>query len=153
MNNISRDELREKLAAIEHERWSDWQKYQHSKLKAIKTVIHGKPVEGMLMLPEDYQHWEEQIATEYSELSEREKASDMEQVDRYWSLIENFVEQQVREAIEGVAIKFLDKGFNTAYHDRVMLEINQKAPLLYAEICNLVGRYQQLQSQHNTKEG
>jgi len=76
------DDLFEKLAAIEHERWADWQKYLHS---------HGIPNtqgKGYLCLPMGLiKHWERQIATPYAELSEQEKNSDREQVMRYWSLI------------------------------------------------------------------
>lgn len=85
-----KEKLREKLAAIEHQRWADWQKWLHGKLVSQT----GAPLpykDGMLMLPSDYQRWEEQIAADYSELSDEEKASDMEQVDRYWPLIEEYI--------------------------------------------------------------
>lgn len=68
------EQLREKLATIEHERWSDWQNYTH------KVYLEGNFQEFML-------RWQRQINTPYAELSEAEKASDMEQVDRYWQLI------------------------------------------------------------------
>jgi hypothetical protein len=83
-------ELREKLAAIEHERWVHWQKYMHSRLH--------KTHDGMLMSPLDYQKWEELIAAEYNELTETEKQSDREQVDRYWPLILADREAVVAEA-------------------------------------------------------
>lgn len=41
-------DLRQKLAAIEHVRWADWQYYLHSKLMPT--------IDGMVMSPEDYQH-------------------------------------------------------------------------------------------------
>lgn len=73
-------ELREKLAAIEHERWADWQRWMHKKARMTD--------QGHLIIDrEDVERWERQIATPYSDLSEKEKASDMEQVDRYWQLI------------------------------------------------------------------
>lgn len=74
-------ELYEKLAAIEHERWADWQRYLHSKCAQVNT--------GDLIIPASLvEQWERQIATPYANLSEKEKDSDREQVDRYWSLIE-----------------------------------------------------------------
>lgn len=86
--------LRQQLAAIEHERWADWQEYVHSKGKA--RVIDG---EALWCLPMGLVHaWNKQIATPYAELSEREKASDMEQVDRYWPLIERWCQEIAREA-------------------------------------------------------
>ncbi len=75
-------ELKEKLAAIEHERWADWQKYLHSR------GIEDKSGEGYLCIPMGLvKHWERQIATKYEDLTEEEKDSDREQVDRYWDLI------------------------------------------------------------------
>lgn len=69
----------EKLAAIEHERWADWQKYLHSKCIREST--------GLLIPATLVKQWERQIATPYAELSEKEKESDREQVLRYWPLI------------------------------------------------------------------
>ena len=72
--------LYERLAAIEHERWSDWQRYVHSLCK--------KQDDGSLVIPaEQVAKWEQQIATLYEELTEAEKDSDREQVDRYWPLV------------------------------------------------------------------
>jgi len=71
----------EKLAAIEHERWADWQKYLHSKCHDMEL--------GFLTIPAELvAQWERQIATPYAELSEKEKQSDRDQVARYWPLIE-----------------------------------------------------------------
>jgi len=81
--NSNIDELKEKLACIEHERWADWQKYCNQKVRQVVPVEHLKEVEDLLLT-----HWERQIATPYAALSEREQASDMEQVDRYWPLIQ-----------------------------------------------------------------
>ena len=77
---MSENELREKLAAIEHERWADWQRYMHS--------LCTRNEDGSLTIPAaSVAHWERQIATPYAELTAREQASDMDQVDRYWHLI------------------------------------------------------------------
>ena len=73
-------ELIEKLADIEHQRWADWQKYLHS--KCIKDE------KGNLIISAEFvKHLERQIETPYSELFEKEKESDREQVMRYWNLI------------------------------------------------------------------
>jgi hypothetical protein len=75
------DELLEALASIEHERWSHWQRYVHS-----KCVPQGH--DGALLIPADLvKRWEKQIATPYSELTAEEKESDREQVRRYFPLI------------------------------------------------------------------
>lgn len=82
----SRDELFEKLAAIEHERWSDWQRWLHYGAGTFRnpagTITLGKA---------DVDRWERQMNTPYEELSEREKESDREQVRRYWSLLQEFL--------------------------------------------------------------
>ena len=73
--------LYEQLAAIEHERWADWQRYMHS--------LCTTNSDGSLTIPAGLvERWEHQIATPYAELTEREKNSDREQVDRYWHLIQ-----------------------------------------------------------------
>jgi hypothetical protein len=75
------DRLLETLAAIEHERWSHWQRYMHS-----KCIPHGD--DGALLIPAGLvRQWENQIATPYSLLNEKEKESDREQVRKYLPLI------------------------------------------------------------------
>lgn len=74
-------DLREKLASIEHIRWADWQKYLHS--------VCIKESNGDLTISaKSVKHWERQIATDYKDLTEKEKDSDREQVDRYFYLIQ-----------------------------------------------------------------
>lgn len=89
---MSIEQLRENLATIEHERWGDWQQWCH---RVLRTH-----------LPDDYQpeldkvleRWDRQIETAYADLSDSEKASDLEQVDRYWPLIEKYIHRQRLEA-------------------------------------------------------
>lgn len=74
------DGLLETLAAIEHERWSHWQRYVHERSK--------RQPDGSLLIPADLvARWEQQIATPYSALSDKEKESDREQVRKYLPLI------------------------------------------------------------------
>ncbi len=74
-------DLFEQLAAIEHERWADWQKYVHEQCR--------KNAFGSLVIPAELvKRWERQIATSYADLSEREKEADRDQVYRYWHLVE-----------------------------------------------------------------
>lgn len=70
----------EALAAIEHERWSHWQRYMHDRA----TV----QCDGSLLFPAELvRRWERLIATPYAALSEAEKESDREQVRRYLPMI------------------------------------------------------------------
>jgi hypothetical protein len=75
------EELVEVLAAVEHERWCHWQRFMHG-----KCIRQGD--EGDLLIPADLvKRWEKQINTPYSQLSNKEKESDREQVRRYLPLI------------------------------------------------------------------
>jgi hypothetical protein len=76
----SLDGLVEELSAIEHERWSHWQRYLHN-----KGFLQP---DGSLVLPVDLvEHWDKQMNTKYENLSDREKESDREQVRKYLPLI------------------------------------------------------------------
>lgn len=104
--------LREKLADTEHTRWANWQRWLHSKLN--KSSI------GMVMKPEDYQHWEEQIASEYVELSEPEKDSDRKEADITLAIIDQYLpepmarmeytESSKSDPEEHQRIKFYNRG-------------------------------------------
>jgi hypothetical protein len=73
--------LVEALASVEHERWSHWQRYVHSRCSRVGD-------DGALLIPGELaKRWEEQIQTPYSELTEEEKESDREQVRKYLPLI------------------------------------------------------------------
>jgi hypothetical protein len=77
---VALERMLEPLASIEHERWSHWQRYLHSK-------CIPQP-DGSLLLPAEFvARWETQIATNYAELDEKEKESDREQVRKYLPLI------------------------------------------------------------------
>jgi len=73
-------DLREQLAAIEHERWAHWQQWMHAQCQRHEN--------GSLTIPASLvERWERQIATPYADLTEREKDSDRQQVDRYLPLV------------------------------------------------------------------
>lgn len=70
----------ELLADVEHERWSGWQSYLHSKLYEIDDNRVSLNHHLKILPTELYDRWERQIATPYSQLSESEKQSDRDQV-------------------------------------------------------------------------
>lgn len=87
------DDLKEQLAAIEHQRWAEWQQYVHSLCERRK--------DGALIIPAGHvMRWEQQIKTPYSELSEHEKEMDRRQVDRYWYLI-NYLWYLINYLVKG----------------------------------------------------
>jgi len=72
--------LEETLAKVEHERWSHWQRYLHA-----KCVTNS---DGSLTIPSNFAaKWSRQARTSYADLSESEKQSDREQVQRYLPII------------------------------------------------------------------
>ena len=89
MNDTERESVKgalesifERLAHIEHERWSHWQRYVHS--QSIRQA------DGSLLIPSDLvERWERQISTSYADLSDQEKNGDREQVRKYLPLIVN----------------------------------------------------------------
>lgn len=60
------------MADVEHDRWSKWQKYLHS--------LCVKNKDGSLTIPKSrVVHWEKEIATKYSDLTEELKEYDREE--------------------------------------------------------------------------
>jgi hypothetical protein len=80
--------LQDQLATAEHERWAHWQSYMHD---------HGqRHPDGSLTLPAHLvAQWDGQIKRPFDELTEQEKDSDREQVDRYLPLIERAIRTRV----------------------------------------------------------
>jgi hypothetical protein len=65
----------EELSDIQHEIWSHWMKYLFSKC----TIKNGDAI-----IPKEFvDRWKQQMNTNYSELSEKEKESDREQVRKF----------------------------------------------------------------------
>lgn len=104
-------DLIESLAAIEHERWSDWQRYLHSKCSVNS--------DGTLTIPEwAVTHWTRQINTPYADLTEQEKESDREQVRRYLHLVSS--EPSRRAAVDVDAVMAAVESYGLATHDRAI---------------------------------
>lgn len=92
-------ELKAQLAAIEHQRWGDWMKYFFSKC--------DERLDGDRIVPGGYARaLERQIATPYRDLSVKDQNADIEEVERYWPLVEPFIldalSQRVREKVKGL---------------------------------------------------
>jgi hypothetical protein len=84
------DALIEELAAVEHERWAHWQAYVHQQCERLG--------DGSLVIPADLvRRWEKQIETPYHQLSENEKQSDREQVERVLPILSRFFPIQRNE--------------------------------------------------------
>lgn len=74
----------DKLADYEHDRWSKWQKYLFSK------CIFNK--DGNLIIPKEYvDRWTRQMNTNYDNLSNEEKNSDIKEANRIIECIKDEV--------------------------------------------------------------
>lgn len=72
----------EVIAAVEHERWSHWQRYLHSQCDAMP--------DGSLVIPAALAtRWDRQMHTPYEDLSDAERASDREQAQHYLAALRN----------------------------------------------------------------
>ena len=99
--------LVERLASIEHERWSDWQKYVHSKLYEIDDNRVSYNNKLKILPTELYQRWERQIATPFCHLSREEQRSDLKEVTRYFPHFVAHVEGLVSgymKALDGIEL-------------------------------------------------
>ena len=81
--------LTELLAAAEHERWAHWQRYLHGRCE--------RRPDGSLVIPADLAaRWERQMETPYAELTEEERKSDRELVERLLPEIEAILASGLR---------------------------------------------------------
>lgn len=79
-DGMAEAELMEKLAAVEHDRWADWQRHAFNQ-------CHFN-ADGTATIPAwAVERWTRQIQTAYADLSEAEKESDRREVRRYLPII------------------------------------------------------------------
>lgn len=72
----------EELADVEHQRWSHWQNYVHT--RGVRQA------DGSLVIPAELvRRWDREMNTPYTALTEHEKESDREQVRKYLPIIVN----------------------------------------------------------------
>lgn len=77
----ARAALYEQLAAIQHDIWSHWMAY-------VLDHCCTENGDGSMVVPAELvARWRRQILAPYAELSERERESDRDQVDRFWPLL------------------------------------------------------------------
>lgn len=101
------EELREKLAAIEHERWSNWQRYLHG------LCVEQPESKNLVIVRTMREHWERQMNTHYDKLTEAEKDSNRKEVDKYLPLLKDLLESQKAEYEDEIsASKLLWKRLN-----------------------------------------
>lgn len=92
------ENLKEKLADKQHDIWSHWMRYQFSQCEEQEEIIFneeqgfytktGKKTGNLIIPKEKAERWKRQMETRYFNLTEKEKQSDREQVDKFIHLIE-----------------------------------------------------------------
>jgi hypothetical protein len=76
MNN----DLREAIAAYSHDAWAGWMKYQ-----LTKATINADG--SWTIPPQSAERWQRQMTTDYKDLPESERLSDLAEADRILSTI------------------------------------------------------------------
>ena len=117
MNATLKDRLLEKLAALEHTRWSKWMEYLFTKgaTHTMGDALHRFEPPAFIINGDSVARWKRQLATEYKDLSEAEKESDRIEARKTLEV----VEQEL--AAEQARVKVLENAVRrySAYHDAV----------------------------------
>lgn len=72
--------MKEEIAEVQHEIWSHWMRYFFSQCQSNK--------DGSVTVPSDkVERWKRQMETNYSNLTDKEKISDLEQADKVLKII------------------------------------------------------------------
>ena len=126
---MSKDELREDLAALEHDQWAHWTRYMidtlkvlwndvddtidtTERLRATALLIYNKPdkdemlkeiderLEKQRKAKESLERWELQIETAYADLTEKEKDSDRVWADKVLKLLHKLKPEGLSKGME-----------------------------------------------------
>ena len=82
--------LREKMAALCHEQWSNWMKY------LLNLCRHDEL--GAAIIPTGLvDRWARQMRTPYTALSDKEKESDRAEADRFLKLLDDFFKEHFKD--------------------------------------------------------
>lgn len=114
------DELLEKCANLEHERWAKWQAYLHSKcfphtvnsFNATTKQFEDIPTGNLVIPRELVNRWERQISASYAKLSEEEKESDRIQVREYLPFLTQALttqKEEFKKMVEGMKKDLINK--------------------------------------------
>ena len=73
-------EIREQMAALAHEIWSEWMDYLFSKCQLRQ--------DGSAIIPSSaVKRWQRQMITPYTDLPESEKESDRKEADKFLEIL------------------------------------------------------------------
>jgi hypothetical protein len=80
INKMADNQIRENLAEYAHNAWAYWMQYMFSKMKF-------NPSRGLIMPAWAVDRWSRQTATEYKNLSEKEKESNRQEADKMIAIL------------------------------------------------------------------
>lgn len=94
--------LREQLAELCHEQWSEWMKYLFSKtFYDMGSLDKVDKDNGNLFIPKKYvKRWKRQANTVYEDLPENEKESDRKEADRFMNIMKKDNKHSYNEEYE-----------------------------------------------------
>ena len=124
---MTREELIEYLADLEHERWSNWQAYVHN--------LCIKNEDGSLTIPKKYvDHWNWEIALKYKDLPEKIKESDRKEVYKIMPLFDHMFNEN----------KTLQKTLQNSEKnaENLQRELKQKNKVIKEAIDYIKGAYE-----------
>jgi hypothetical protein len=98
------EDLREALAALQHEIWSHWMKYQFSCCHEEVDVVflRGDSTGARIIPAEKVERWQRQTNQHYDMLSEKERDSDREQADKILALLDR---PELLPALQALVLK------------------------------------------------
>ena len=80
-------DLRETLAAAEHERWSGWMRHMFRKCKSTSGLYMSAGPPDAIIPGKWVERWMRQMDTPYEDLNESEKNSDRKEVDMTLAIV------------------------------------------------------------------
>ena len=87
---MDKNKLIEKLADLEHDRWSNWMKHLFSVSDQQLSLVLTALEDGSVVIPAKYvKRWKDQMNTPYKDLSEEDKEKDRREVRRTIEILEN----------------------------------------------------------------
>lgn len=108
-------EIKERFAALEHQRWSNWMKYLFTKGKVTK--------EGHFQIDKIfYEWWEKESKTPYSNLQESQKISDRKEVGKYF-IYYNHLLSRIKELEDGIKKHYSNNFRLTSHRNLVGIDL------------------------------
>jgi len=145
----NKNKLREELAELAHSQWSDWMEYLFSKGEMNEDGTWTMPEWAVL-------RWQEQLATEYKDLSEAEKDSDrteankfLEALDKHVPSVEGMCNKKARNLKNGKVYKLINtegtNATNASNNEEMFSYIDEHGRLYHREIGEFARKFEEVE--------